>query len=436
MRHGPLEAVLPGWIEPAHLFASGGWPVWLDSGDGSGTSYLGLGHRVATASVADGTITVDGETSTGSLFDLLRTPARGSDEGFRLGWVGWLGYELRAATMGMPVEHDGSSPDAVLIFVDRALAFDHANGTVRALALTPDALVDVTARASVAALPSLAKTATTTAAWRYSDDQYLAMIRACQAAITEGEAYQLCLTNEVVVDIGPDPIATYLALRAASPSHHGSFFSAAGISLLSASPEQFLTVTPRGAIESKPIKGTRRRGSTQSEDRELAEELQADEKERAENLMIVDLMRNDIARVSEVGSVSVPSLLHVESYPQVHQLVSVISGTLAAGLDPIDAVIACFPAGSMTGAPKRRAIEILDGLERRKRGAYAGAFGYFGLDGRVDLAMVIRTIVLDADGCTVGAGGGITALSVPAAELEEAKLKASALLAVLGVTSR
>jgi para-aminobenzoate synthetase component 1 len=157
------------------------------------------------------------------------------------------------------------------------------------------------------------------------------------------------------------------------------------------------------------------------------------EKERAENLMIVDLMRNDIARVSEIGSVEVTSLLAVESYAQVHQLVSTVRGTLRDGLSGVDAVAACFPAGSMTGAPKRNATVILDELEQRPRGIYSGAFGYFGLDGRIDLAMVIRSIVMDGLGATVGSGGGITALSDPLEELAEVRLKAAALLAVLGV---
>jgi len=149
--------------------------------------------------------------------------------------------------------------------------------------------------------------------------------------------------------------------------------------------------------------------------------------------MIVDLMRNDIGRVSEVGSVTVPRLLAVETYAHVHQLVSTVRGRLAAGLTGVDAVRACFPAGSMTGAPKHSAVTILDRLEHRARGVYAGAFGYFGLDGRIELSMVIRSILLDADGASIGTGGGITALSVPAEELAEVKLKSAALLAVLGV---
>jgi para-aminobenzoate synthetase component 1 len=437
MRHGLREAELPGWFEPAAVFASGEWPVWLDSGDARGTSYLGLGERVE---VSD------------DPFQLLRIPRSGEGSGFGLGWVGWLGYELREATMGMTVQHPSALPKSLLLFVDRALAFDHETNRVRAMALTEEGLADVAGRVahaegargsqpdldtrasratrSAQALPRATRPAQ--ARWRYSDDEYLGMIRDCQAAIGDGEAYQLCLTNEARVGIRPDPVSTYLALRSASPSHHGSFFSAGEYALLSSSPELFLSVDPDGTVETRPIKGTRPRGATRESDAALATDLLASDKERAENLMIVDLMRNDLSRVCEVGTVSVPSLLAVESYPQVHQLVSSVRGTLAAALDPIDAVTACFPAGSMTGAPKRRAIELLDALERRPRGPYAGAFGYFGLDGRIDLAMVIRSIVVDATGATVGAGGGITTLSVPEEELAEAKLKAAALLAVMG----
>jgi para-aminobenzoate synthetase component 1 len=257
------------------------------------------------------------------------------------------------------------------------------------------------------------------------------MVRACQAAIVEGEAYQLCLTTEVRVEVTPDPLAVYLAVRRSSATHHGALVRIDGVSLLSASPESFLTISSDGLIESKPIKGTRPRGQTDDTDAAMRAELLASEKERAENLMIVDLMRNDIGRVSEVGSVSVPSLLAVESYPHVHQLVSTVRGRLAPGLTAVDAVVACFPAGSMTGAPKLRATQLLEQIEQRARGIYSGVFGYFAADGSVDLAMVIRSIVLDGAGATIGTGGGITALSVADEELAEAKLKARALLAVL-----
>ena len=255
----------------------------------------------------------------------------------------------------------------------------------------------------------------------------------CKRSVANGDADQLCLTMQAEVAVTPDPVDTYLVLRALSPTHHGGFIRIGDVSLLSASPEQFLTVTSDGEIESRPIKGTRRRGTSEHTDAALRDELLTSEKERAENLMIVDLMRNDIGRVSEVGSVSVPALLDIESYAQVHQLVSTVRGTLARGVGGVDAVEACFPAGSMTGAPKYSAVALLDALERAPRGIYSGAFGYFGLDGRIELAMVIRSIVLDPDGATIGSGGGITALSEPLEELAEAKLKAAALLSTLGL---
>jgi anthranilate synthase component 1 len=258
------------------------------------------------------------------------------------------------------------------------------------------------------------------------------MIRECKARIAAGDAYQLCLTTEARVDARPAPVETYLALRRANPSHHGALLRVGDISLLSSSPEQFLSVSRSGVIESRPIKGTRPRGADPEADAALAHELESSEKERAENLMIVDLMRNDIGRVSRIGSVEVPSLLQVEHYATVHQLVSTVRGQLEAGLDGIDAVLACFPAGSMTGTPKSSATTILDRLEGAPRGIYSGAFGYFGLDGRIDLAMVIRSIVLSPDGASIGSGGGITAMSDPHEELAEVKLKAAALLAVLG----
>ena len=355
--------------------------------------------------------------------------------GFALGWVGWLGYELRGETMGVPVTRSSRYPLAAWLRVDRALAFDHAHHEVTLLALDDLEGWRATVAEALeapAALPSRTSESVATATWAYSDAQYLDMIRACQAAIVEGDAYQLCLTTEVSIDASPDPIATYLALRESSPTHHGALLRAGAVSLLSASPEQFLAVSPDGIVQTSPIKGTRPRGTTEARDWKLRDELQTSDKERAENVMIVDLMRNDIARVSKPGTVDVTSLLAVESYAQVHQLVSTVRGELAKGLDGIDAIRACFPAGSMTGAPKRSATEILDSLEQRSRGIYAGVFGYVGLDGAVDLAMVIRSIVMDAAGSTIGTGGGITALSVPEEELEEARLKAAVLLEVLG----
>jgi anthranilate synthase component 1 len=439
MRPRVLAASFGRWVDPADAYRAicgdSDAAFWLDSGPSASTgmSYLGLASRAVTE-------------FDGPVLDWLQAELKAQDidttdapAGFALGWVGWLGYELRGETMGVPVTRASRYPLAAWLRVDRALAFDHARHEVTLLALDDVEGWGATVAEALEApvRPSRASgTARATATWAYPDALYLDLIRACQAAIVEGDAYQLCLTTEVSVDATPDPVATYLALRASSPTHHGALLRAGEVSLLSASPEQFLAVSPAGVVQTSPIKGTRPRGSTEARDWKLRDELQTSDKERAENVMIVDLMRNDIARVSKPGTVGVTSLLAVESYAQVHQLVSTVRGELAEGLDGIDAIRACFPAGSMTGAPKRSATEILDSLEQRARGIYAGVFGYVGLDGTVDLAMVIRSIVMDAAGSTVGTGGGITALSVPEEELEEAQLKAAVLLEVLGVEDR
>jgi anthranilate/para-aminobenzoate synthase component I len=182
-----------------------------------------------------------------------------------------------------------------------------------------------------------------------------------------------------------------------------------------------------------PIKGTRARGKTPQEDAALAAELLASDKEQAENLMIVDLMRNDLSRVGVLGTVAAEKLLEVHTLPHVHQLVSTVSAQLELGLTAIDAVEATFPAGSMTGAPKIAAMHILRELEQGARGVYSGAFGWFGLDGACELAMVIRSIVIDSSGASIGTGGGITIDSDPLAELEEMKLKAQPALRALGL---
>jgi anthranilate synthase component 1 len=229
----------------------------------------------------------------------------------------------------------------------------------------------------------------------------------------------------------PRALAVYRRLRRSNPSHHGAFLCLDGTALLSSSPEIFLTVTADGSATTKPIKGTRPRGANAEEDRMLRDELAQNVKERAENVMIVDLMRNDLGRVAQEGTTRVDSLLTVESYANVHQLVSTVSVQLKPDCTALDAVEACFPAGSMTGAPKISAMRILSGLEGGERGIYAGAFGYFGDDGAAQLAMVIRSLVIDHTGVSLGSGGGITIDSDPAAELAEMHLKAAPLLRAL-----
>ena len=454
-----------GWAEPAdvfaELFAEAPNAVWLDAGPDaeSGRSYLADGRLIATADVDTGEVTViDGDESTvlpGSMIEFLaddlarrgRVAPRSDEPSFALGWVGWLGYESGAAALGIPVSPT-TGPDAAMLFADRAVVFDHAARTIELLALdeerggpadrwADDARSGIS-RASGAAERYAAAHAVgtpTPAAWRHDAARYLQMIGECQEAIRRGDAYQLCLTNQATAAVARDDLALQLRLRSASPAHHGGLLRIAGQSLVSSSPEQFLAVRTDGRVRTKPIKGTRPRGATVARDVELRAELEASEKERAENVMIVDLMRNDLGRVCEVGSVEVHHLLAVESYAQVHQLVSTVEGRLRPGLGALDAIAACFPAGSMTGAPKLSAMRILHDLEEGERGIYSGCFGYVGLDGAADLAMVIRSVTVRPGSVTIGAGGGITALSVPEEELDEVAIKAAALFAAAGLSA-
>ena len=268
---------------------------------------------------------------------------------------------------------------------------------------------------------------------RHSDEEYLALIERAKKSIALGDAYQLCLTNQLSIQTDSDPFAIFLRLREANPAPYLSFIRLGETTLVSSSPEQFLRVEPSGLISSKPIKGTRKRSSNPEEDLALIEELRSNEKERAENLMIVDLMRNDLGKVSAPENIVVSKLFDVESYASVHQLVSTITAKLKTGLTVFDGIDACFPAGSMTGAPKQSAIEILGELEDGPRGLYSGCFGYISYKGAADLGMTIRTIVFEPGEATIGIGGGITIDSDPLAELEETKLKAKALLGALGV---
>ena len=285
--------------------------------------------------------------------------------------------------------------------------------------------------------------------WRRSDEQYEAAVESCRAAIADGDAYVLCLTDtaEAVVNGQIDPLALFQQLRTGSGAVRGGVLVAGNDALVSMSPERFLSVHD-GTVRTHPIKGTRKRGGTREADAALAAELKADPKERAENLMIVDLMRNDLSRVCAVGTVRVERFLEVETHPHVHQLVSTIAGEMgtrevvggSAPHDVWDAIAACFPGGSMTGAPKRRAVEILGELEAGPRGLYSGCFGWVAANGDAEIAMTIRSVELRADegadgqvetSVRIGAGGGITADSDPAMEAAEKHLKASPLLAAL-----
>ncbi len=451
-----MAIALAEWTDPAVVFAGG--PArhpdafWLDASAGAraGHSYLGLGEPAAIDPVL---ATVLRHDAPRPVSDPGEDAALPSGVGaFRGGYVGWFGYEWGAAHAGLGPEVATTPgpevvttpgpvvPPAAWLRVDAFVAFDHATQRVWAVAPAAQAAAwaervrawvragEAAASADLQAPPKRIATSGHTAG------EHADLVRACHDVIRAGDAYQLCLTTQFTVPAGPVPFdapSVFAALRASSPSHHAGFIRAAGATLLSASPEQFLGVAD-GRVQTKPIKGTRPRGSDARADAALAAELRASTKEQAENVMIVDLMRNDLTRVCEPGSVRVDALLNVETYAQVHQLVSTVSGQLRQGVSVSDLLAATFPAGSMTGAPKRSAMAHLGGLERASRGIYAGCWGYIGFDGTVDLAMVIRTIILHGDVATVGSGGGITSGSVVVEEVQEVGVKVRAPLAALG----
>lgn len=378
------------------------------------------------------------EVKAESIFDYLsrelkRLSHLGTDLPFDFGcgFAGYLGYELKAECEGAAA-HRASTPDAAFVFADRLIVFDHRERHTYLLSLSKaDPWIGETER-RLAGLPVLAEPpplAPPPLLPRRSPQRYREDVEACQRYLTAGHSYEICLTNTLEAEIQIDPLDLYRALRRANPAPFAAYLRFGDLAVLSSSPERFLSIDRDGGAEARPIKGTSRRGATPAEDARLAAELRSGEKSRAENVTIVDLLRNDLGRVCELGSVEVPELMRVESYETVHQLVSCVRGRLRPELAPIDAVRACFPPGSMTGAPKRRTMEIIDELEGAARGIYSGAIGWFGLDGACDLSVAIRAIVLDGEQASVGAGGAIVVDSDPEEELAEMLLKARASIA-------
>ncbi|RAN71291.1 aminodeoxychorismate synthase, component I [Bacillus sp. SRB_336] len=388
---------------------------------------------------------------------------------FTLGWLGWLGYELKSETGGAATETDAGTgaetgnpgpsspaapPTAALLFAGRAVVVDHQEKCLFLLTLAEAnhpasgdeaALWVQDVRAAVAALPRESQDPPGPPApapaftLRDGESRYKAMIAASRNEIREGNSYEICLTTQLEArsPSGLDAWEVYRALRRRSPAPFAAFLRFAGTAVCSTSPERFLRIDAAGLMRAEPIKGTRRRDPDPAVDAALKADLAISVKDRAENVMIVDLLRNDLSHNAVPGTVTVPRLCEIESYATVHQLVSTIEAQLAPGSSRAEALAAAFPAGSMTGAPKISTMAILDRLEAGPRGIYSGGIGYFSLNAAMDLSVTIRTLVLQdtADAGThlsLGVGGAITADSDDEAEWQEIQAKAYGVLSTLG----
>ncbi|MEV0357895.1 aminodeoxychorismate synthase component I [Nocardia sp. NPDC050697] len=440
------------------LYADSSTAFWLDSehvepgldrfsflGDASGPLAEVVRYRVGAGAVrvesAAGVRSVPG-----SVLEYLAGEVRRRSEverpplpfDFACGYVGYLGYEMKAECGGNAV-HTAETPDAQWIFADRMVVVDHVAARTHLLALDDGGGASTAwlaaTEAALAALPTWsnpaplsvpADPAAIAPLLGRGRERYLADIAVCRERLHAGESYEICLTDAARVPDDRDGLALYRTLRRCNPAPYAAYLRFGELEIACSSPERFLRIDRTGTVESKPIKGTAPRGATQAEDDLLRRELAGDPKTRAENLMIVDLLRNDLGRVCEIGSVHVPELMAVESYSTLHQLVSTVRGTLRPDAGPVDVLRACFPGGSMTGAPKLRTMEIIDELETEARGVYSGTIGYLDVSGTADLNIVIRTAVRTAGGWRIGAGGAIVLGSDPAAEYLEMVLKAAA----------
>ncbi|MEX0683926.1 MAG: aminodeoxychorismate synthase component I [Dehalococcoidia bacterium] len=329
--------------------------------------------------------------------------------------AGYLAYDLKRHIERLPATatDDLGLPECHLAFYGRSGRFDP-----RPLAVAADQLPRHSPLGDGLAPPPS----------NFTRDEYETAVRRALEYIRDGDIYQVNLSQRFSVPLESDPFDAYLRLRAQNPSPFAAWLRLPEADILSASPERFLHYSPRDRrVVTRPIKGTRPRGRTSAEDAALARDLLASEKDRAENVMIVDLERNDLGRVAEVGSVRVTELASLETLPTVFHLTSQVEARLREDRDVVDLLLATFPGGSITGAPKIRAMQIIDELEPTARGVYTGAIGRFGFDGSLDLNIAIRTVVAKDGVAYFQAGGGIVADSLPALEYEETLHKASAL---------
>ncbi len=447
----PLTAFAP--------FAGDPVAVFLDSaaeGGGRGRySYIAADpFRVITA--GDG-VKIDGVATAGDPFELLRRemrryplPAEIGLPPFQTGAVGILGYELgrHLERLPKPAPNDLGFPDMVMGLYDTIASFDAKerrawvvasdfSGSAAASRRRPAEARAAAMAERILQAPKLADVEwTARGAWRpeMSRSVYEKAVARVIDYIFAGDIFQANLSQRFIgaIPAGLDPFMLYRRLRALNPAPFAAYLACGeGGAVVSASPERFLRLGADGSVETRPIKGTRPRGQTPEEDHKFAAGLRASEKDRAENLMIVDLLRNDLSRVCNLGSVRVTDLFNLESFANVHHLVSEVRGRLAPGRGAVDLLAATFPGGSVTGAPKIRAMEIIAELEPARRGPYCGSIAWLGFDGTMESNIVIRTMTLKNGTAVAQAGGGIVADSDPAAEYDETITKIRALLACL-----
>lgn len=457
MRSMSLRAELPYRADSAALFESIAdlpWSVCLDSGRHHLTQsrYDIIAAEPHTTLVTRGKLTEirsDAiELSRDDPLDLLRERLEidrnvGTDLPFAGGALGYFGYDLGRRFEKLPASaHDDEKmPEMAVGIYDWAVVVDHLEQ--RSWLVSAGRVLDTHVRwkelvARFSAAPAerarVPFRLTAPLVSNLSQDQYAAAFRRVHAYIHAGDCYQVNLAQRFAAAATGDPWLAYQALRIVNPAPYAAYFNTPHGQILSASPERFLKVDGR-RVETKPIKGTRARSGHPRVDAELAGELQASEKDRAENVMIVDLLRNDLSKNCEPSSVRVPKLFDVESFATVHHLVSTVTGTLREGRDALDLLRGSFPGGSITGAPKMRAMQIIEELEPHRRGVYCGSLGYVGCDGNMDLNIAIRTLVYAGGMIRFWAGGGIVADSRLEDEYQETFDKAAAMLKLLQQTA-
>lgn len=432
------------------IIADDPWPVFLDCGrprsTAGGMDILAANPFVTL--VTRGGMTEIQERHGASLspadpFHLLRqylaADGKESPLPFGGGAIGYFSYDLARRIEHLPVQaRDGEGiPEMAVGIYDWAIVVDHERQASWLVAADRDPLTAeiwdrLVARLSdPSAVPDLAKARRPfhvgQISCNFDPAGYRRAFAKIQRYITDGDCYQVNLTQRFSAPVSGDHWLGYQALRRLNPAPFSAYLDFPGVTILSSSPERFLKVS-RGGVETKPIKGTRPRAAAPEADSALAQELRSSLKDQAENLMIVDLLRNDLGKVCAPGSVKVPRLFEVESFATVHHLVSTVTGRLAEGTDAVELLRASFPGGSITGAPKRRAMEIIEELEPDRRGVYCGAIGWLGFNGDMDTNIAIRTLVSSNNVLRFWAGGGIVADSRADDEFQECLDKAAAML--------